>query len=99
MDYDKLIKDFGCDAITPELVARMERLTGCKPHRFLRRGVPPSFRGRLFGMGPRRSIRMSIEAAFTSPRDCRFLCGCMRDQWSAGPFGDLAQGIARGKGV
>jgi len=39
VDYDKLIRDFGCDPITPELIARMERLTGRKAHRFLRRGL------------------------------------------------------------
>jgi len=39
IDYDKLIRDFGCSKITPELVARIERLTGRRAHRFLRRGL------------------------------------------------------------
>eukprot|EP00939_MAST-03C_sp_MAST-3C-sp1_P000595 g595.t1 len=39
IDYDKLIRDFGSDAIQPELLERMERLTGRKPHRWLRRGL------------------------------------------------------------
>lgn len=39
IDYDKLIRDFGSDAITPELLTRMEKLTGRKPHRWLRRGL------------------------------------------------------------
>jgi len=39
IDYDKLIRDFGCQKISPELVARIERLTGKRPHRFLRRGL------------------------------------------------------------
>lgn len=39
IDYDKLIRDFGCSSITPEDIARVERLTGRKAHRFLRRGL------------------------------------------------------------
>ncbi len=39
IDYDKLIKRFGCSKITPELLDRFEKLTGQKPHRFLRRGI------------------------------------------------------------
>ena len=39
IDYAKLIRDFGCSAITPELVARIESLTSTRPHRFLRRGL------------------------------------------------------------
>ena len=39
IDYQKLIRDFGCSSITPELVARIERLTNQKAHRFLRRGL------------------------------------------------------------
>lgn len=39
IDYDKLIRDFGSDAISPELIERMERLTGKKPHRWIRRGM------------------------------------------------------------
>jgi tryptophanyl-tRNA synthetase len=39
IDYDKLINSFGCHKITPELIARMERLTGKRAHRYLRRGI------------------------------------------------------------
>lgn len=39
IDYDKLIDSFGCQRITEELIERMERLTGKKVHRFLRRGI------------------------------------------------------------
>lgn len=39
IDYDKLIDSFGCQRINPELIERMETLTGKKAHRFLRRGI------------------------------------------------------------
>nr|KAJ3411377.1 tryptophan--tRNA ligase [Polyrhizophydium stewartii] len=39
IDYDKLIDDFGTKRIDDELLARLERLTGHRPHRFLRRGL------------------------------------------------------------
>lgn len=39
VNYDKLIREFGCHAIDEALLERMERLTGKKPHRFLRRGI------------------------------------------------------------
>jgi tryptophanyl-tRNA synthetase len=39
IDYDKLIQQFGSQPLTPEIVARFERITGKKPHRFLRRGI------------------------------------------------------------
>ena len=39
VDYDKLIKKFGSDKITPELIERFEKVTGRKAHRFLRRGI------------------------------------------------------------
>jgi len=38
VDYDKLIEQFGCGRITPELIARMERVTGVKAHPLLARG-------------------------------------------------------------
>lgn len=38
VDYDKLIDTFGCTKIPPELIERMERLTGQRAHRYLRRG-------------------------------------------------------------
>lgn len=39
IDYDRLVSQFGSHRIHPDLVARMERLTGRKPHRLLRRGI------------------------------------------------------------
>lgn len=39
VNYDKLIKDFGCQGIDEQLLERIERLTGKRPHRFLRRGI------------------------------------------------------------
>lgn len=39
IDYDKLIEKYGCFAITPELIARLERAIGEKAHRFIRRGI------------------------------------------------------------
>jgi tryptophanyl-tRNA synthetase len=39
IDYEKLIRDFGCSRISEDLVARVERITGRKAHRFLRRGI------------------------------------------------------------
>ncbi|EER19325.1 IFP53, putative [Perkinsus marinus ATCC 50983] len=39
IDYDKLIRDFGCSPIDQKLIDRMEKLTGKKAHRFLRRGL------------------------------------------------------------
>ncbi|PWW79931.1 tryptophanyl-tRNA synthetase [Tuber magnatum] len=39
IDYEKLIRDFGTRRISPELLARFEKLTGHRPHQFLRRGM------------------------------------------------------------
>ena len=39
IDYDKLVEQFGCSKIGPELIARVERITGKPAHPFLRRGV------------------------------------------------------------
>ncbi|CAO3690053.1 unnamed protein product [Umbelopsis ramanniana] len=39
IDYNKLINQFGTRAIDDELLQRFEKLTGRKPHVFLRRGV------------------------------------------------------------
>jgi tryptophanyl-tRNA synthetase len=39
IDYDKLINEFGCKRIDSALLDRFERLTGKRPHRFLRRGI------------------------------------------------------------
>lgn len=38
VDYDKLVEQFGSSQIPPELIERMERLTGQRAHRYLRRG-------------------------------------------------------------
>jgi tryptophanyl-tRNA synthetase len=37
IDYNKLINSFGTKFIDDALLQRFEKLTGCKPHRFLRR--------------------------------------------------------------
>lgn len=39
IDYDKLIQEFGTRVIDQALLDRLERLTGRKPHIFLRRGL------------------------------------------------------------
>jgi hypothetical protein len=39
IDYDRLIVKFGSQAIDSTLLERIERVTGRKPHRFLRRGL------------------------------------------------------------
>ncbi|KAF7681010.1 Tryptophan--tRNA ligase [Astathelohania contejeani] len=39
IDYSKVINQFGCQPMEDALVARMERLTGKRPHVFLRRGM------------------------------------------------------------
>ncbi|KPI35738.1 Tryptophan--tRNA ligase, cytoplasmic [Cyphellophora attinorum] len=44
VDYEKLTRDFGATRITPELLERFERVTGRKPHRFMRRGIVLSHR-------------------------------------------------------
>jgi tryptophanyl-tRNA synthetase len=39
IDYDKLIDQFGTRRIDDALLARFERVTGHRPHVFLRRGM------------------------------------------------------------
>ncbi|KAI5967550.1 WRS1 [Candida margitis] len=39
IDYEKLIKQFGTKAITPETLTRFKEVTGQEPHPFLKRGV------------------------------------------------------------
>lgn len=39
VDYSKIIKKFGCSAITPELIQRFEKVTGHQAHILLRRGI------------------------------------------------------------
>ncbi|KAK4193114.1 hypothetical protein QBC35DRAFT_482656 [Podospora australis] len=44
IDYKKLVEEFGTKLIDDELLARFERLTGKRPHHFLRRGIVFSHR-------------------------------------------------------
>lgn len=44
IDYNKLIEEFGTKKIDQALLDRLERVTGKKPHRFLRRGIVFSHR-------------------------------------------------------
>ncbi|EGS18161.1 tryptophanyl-tRNA synthetase-like protein [Thermochaetoides thermophila DSM 1495] len=44
IDYNKLIDEFGTKKIDAELLARFERVTGKRPHHFLRRGIVFSHR-------------------------------------------------------
>lgn len=39
IDYDRLIAQFGTCKISPETLAKFERVTNHKPHRYLRRGM------------------------------------------------------------
>jgi len=39
IDYEKLIQKYGCSAMTPELIKRIEDLSGKPVHRFIRRGI------------------------------------------------------------
>eukprot|EP00271_Cylindrocystis_brebissonii_P016014 TRINITY_DN39141_c0_g1_i1.p1 TRINITY_DN39141_c0_g1~~TRINITY_DN39141_c0_g1_i1.p1 ORF type:complete len:404 (-),score=74.54 TRINITY_DN39141_c0_g1_i1:131-1342(-) len=39
IDYDKLIKQFGCNKLSETMVERVERLTGQPAHPFLKRGI------------------------------------------------------------
>lgn len=39
IDYDRLIDQFGTERITKTHLERIEKLTGEKPHRFLRREI------------------------------------------------------------
>jgi tryptophanyl-tRNA synthetase len=39
IDYKKLVEEFGTKLIDQELLDRFERITGHKPHRFLRRQI------------------------------------------------------------
>eukprot|EP01138_Halocafeteria_seosinensis_P009122 gb/GECG01009323.1/.p1 GENE.gb/GECG01009323.1/~~gb/GECG01009323.1/.p1 ORF type:complete len:621 (+),score=112.44 gb/GECG01009323.1/:1-1863(+) len=39
VDYNKLLRDFGTSKVDESILERMEKLTGRKPHRFLRRGL------------------------------------------------------------
>ena len=39
IDYAKLIDQFGSTAITPALIEKFERITGCKAHPWIRRGI------------------------------------------------------------
>ncbi|KAJ6167004.1 Tryptophan--tRNA ligase cytoplasmic [Penicillium chermesinum] len=44
VDYDKLVREFGATPLTPDLLERFEKVTGHRPHRFMRRGIVFSHR-------------------------------------------------------
>ncbi|KAI1608754.1 tryptophanyl-tRNA synthetase [Exophiala viscosa] len=44
VDYEKLTRQFGATQISPQLLERFEKVTGKKPHRFMRRGIVFSHR-------------------------------------------------------
>ncbi len=44
IDYRKLVEDFGTNLIDDALLERFERVTGHKPHRFMRRQIVFSHR-------------------------------------------------------
>lgn len=44
IDYDKIVGKFGATRIDKALLEKFERVTGHKPHRFLRRGIVFSHR-------------------------------------------------------
>lgn len=44
VDYDKLVREFGATPINKELLARFEKVTGHRPHRFMRRSIVFSHR-------------------------------------------------------
>lgn len=44
VDYDKITREFGATLISKDLFERFERVTGHKPHRFMRRGIVFSHR-------------------------------------------------------
>ena len=44
IDYEKLTRDFGATPISSALLERFEKVTGKKPHRFMRRGIVLSHR-------------------------------------------------------
>jgi tryptophanyl-tRNA synthetase len=39
VDYEKLLVKFGCSPMNDDLKAKIERLTGMRPHRFIRRDI------------------------------------------------------------
>jgi len=44
IDYEKLVKQFGCTRISDELIARFEKVTGRRCHHLIRRGIIYSHR-------------------------------------------------------
>lgn len=44
VDYDKLVQQFGASPLTPVILERFEKVTGHRPHRFMRRGIVFSHR-------------------------------------------------------
>jgi tryptophanyl-tRNA synthetase len=39
IDYQKLLKKFGCFPVNEALVGKLEKMTGVPVHRFIRRGI------------------------------------------------------------
>lgn len=77
IDYDKLIVRFGSTKIDKELINRIERATGQRPHRFLRRGIFFSHRSGLFTAG---LLARCLEV--TKPSGSCFLgLQVLRGQW------------------
>lgn len=48
IDYDKLIAQFGCERVSDELIARIERITKKPAHPWLKRGYFFSHRQAIF---------------------------------------------------
>ncbi|KAJ5141483.1 Tryptophan--tRNA ligase cytoplasmic [Penicillium atrosanguineum] len=44
VDYEKLTREFGASPLTPDILERFEKVTGHRPHRFMRRGIVFSHR-------------------------------------------------------
>lgn len=44
VDYDKLVQQFGATPLTPDILERFQKVTGHRPHRFMRRGIVFSHR-------------------------------------------------------
>ncbi|KAJ5266853.1 Tryptophan--tRNA ligase cytoplasmic [Penicillium angulare] len=44
VDYNKLVQQFGASPLTPDILERFERVTGHRPHRYMRRGIVFSHR-------------------------------------------------------
>lgn len=63
IDYDKLIDQFGTRRIDQTLLERFEKLTGHRPHVFLRRGMFFSHRSVLFDWTTPRHLEIHFPPA------------------------------------